>query len=126
MKVDFSKCATMEEYEVKCSLPVLPTAFSRGLTSNMYTQNQMIHYAYEAVQAHMRLQANTDLLAYVLQEGIHNRLTPRVIDIAYTAFMCAKQPNDDDGGPSDWYNDTKPVVEKAIDKLRKDLLGENK
>lgn len=65
--------------------------------------------------------ANNDLLTYVLQDDIHNRLTPRVIDIAYTAFMCAKQPNDEDGGASDWFNDTKPVVMKAIDKLRKDL-----
>lgn len=66
----------------------------------------------------------TDLLAYVLQDDIHNRLTPRVIDIAYTAFMCAIKPNDEDGGPSDWFNDTKPVVTKAIDKLRKDLFAD--
>lgn len=62
-----------------------------------------------------------DLLTYVLQGDMHNRLTPRVIDIAYTAFMCGKQPNSEDGGASDWFNDTKPMVEKAIDKLRKDL-----
>lgn len=68
------------------------------------------------------LAAHRDLLTYVLQGDVHNRLTPRVIDIAYTAFMQAKQPNAEDGGSSDWFNDTKPVVEKAIDKLRKNLM----
>lgn len=68
------------------------------------------------------LMANTDLLTYVLQDDIHNRLTPRVVDIAYTAFMTGKQLNAEDGGPSDWFNDTRPVVMKAIERLRKDLL----
>lgn len=66
----------------------------------------------------------TDLLTYVLQDDLHNRLTPRVIDIAYTAFMAARQPNKDDGGLSDWFNDTRPVVREAIEKLRKDLYAE--
>lgn len=68
------------------------------------------------------LAAHTDLLTYVLQGDVHNRMTPRVIDIAYTAFMCAKRPNAEDGGPSDWFTDTKPVVVRAIAKLRKDLM----
>ena len=68
------------------------------------------------------LAAHTDLLTYVLQDDVHNRLTPRVIDIAYTAFMQAKQANTEDGGASDWFNDTKPVVVRAIAKLRKDLM----
>jgi len=66
----------------------------------------------------------TDLLAYVLQDDLHNRLTPRVIDIAYTAFMLAKQPNKEDGGDSDWFNDTKPAIKEAIDKLRADLFAD--
>ena len=68
-----------------------------------------------------RLLAHTDLLAYVLQDDVHNRLTPRVIDIAYSAFMQAKRPSTEDGGPSDWFNDTKPMIQSAIDKLRHDL-----
>lgn len=68
--------------------------------------------------------AHSDLLNYVLQEDVQNRLTPRVIDIAYTAFMKAKAPNDEDGGASDWFTDTKPIVMKAIEKLRKDLQAE--
>lgn len=68
--------------------------------------------------------ASGALLEYVLQDDLHNRLTPRVIDIAYTAFMQAKEPNAEDGGPSDWFNDTRPIVKEAIAKLRKDLLGE--
>jgi len=62
------------------------------------------------------------LLAYVLQDELHNRLTPRVIDIAYTAFMsgaCGK--NEEDGGRCDWFNDTKPAVEAAIEKIREEL-----
>lgn len=69
-------------------------------------------------------EAWTNLLAYVLQDDLHNRLTPRVIDIAYTAFMQAKRPNDEDGGASDWFNDTRPIVRELIAKLRKDLIEE--
>ena len=66
----------------------------------------------------------TSLLAYVLQDELPNRLTPRVIDIAHTAFLQAKQPNDEDGGASDWFNDTRPMVRELIAKLRKDLIEE--
>lgn len=69
-------------------------------------------------------EAWTNLLAYVLQDDMHNQLTPRVVDIAYTAFMQAKRPNDEDGGASDWFNDTKPKVAEMIAKLRKDLIEE--
>ena len=69
-------------------------------------------------------EAWTNVLAYVLQDELHNRLTPRVIDIAYTAFMQAKQPYDEDGRASDWFNDTRPVVRELIAKLRKDLIKE--
>lgn len=61
------------------------------------------------------------LLNYALQDDLRNRLTPRVIDIAYTAFLIAKAPNTEDGGPSDWFTDTKPKVSKLIEKLRADL-----
>ena len=69
-------------------------------------------------------EAWTNLLAYVLQEELHNRLTPRVIDIAHAAFMQAKRPYDEDGGASDWLNDTRPKVRELIAKLRKDLIEE--
>ena len=69
-------------------------------------------------------EAWTNLLAYVLQDGLHNRLTPRVIDIAYTAFMQAKRISDEDGSAFDWFNDTRPVVRELIAKLRKDLIKE--
>lgn len=61
------------------------------------------------------------LIAYVLQNDLHNRLTPRIIDIAYTAFMLGKRPNKEDGGESDWYNDTRPTVLELIAKIEKDL-----
>lgn len=62
------------------------------------------------------------LVAYITQDDLHNRLTPRIIDIAYTAFMIRAQgKNSDDGGPCDWYTDTRPVVLEAIAKLKRDL-----
>lgn len=69
-----------------------------------------------------RLAPHVDLLTYVLQDDVHNRLPPRVIDIAYSAFVGAKWPNAEDGGPSGWFNDIKPMVSEAIDKLRRDLM----
>lgn len=63
------------------------------------------------------------LLAYVLQGDLHNRLTPRVVDVAYSAFMSGLSgKNPDDGGPCDWFNDTKPMVVEAIAKMHKDLF----
>lgn len=61
------------------------------------------------------------LVVYILQDDLHNRLTPRIIDVAYTAFMLAKQPNKEDGGDSDWFTDTRPVVLEMIAKIEKDL-----
>lgn len=61
------------------------------------------------------------LVAYILQDDLHNRLTPRIIDIAYTAFMLGKRPNTEDGGESDWYNDTRPTVLEMIAKIERDL-----
>lgn len=63
------------------------------------------------------------LIAYILQNSLHNRLTPRIIDVAYTAFVLAKQPNKEDGGESDWFTDTRPVVLELIAKIEKDLDG---
>ncbi len=64
-----------------------------------------------------------ELVGYVLQDDLNNRLTPRVVDVAYTAFMAGRTgENPDDGGPCDWFNDTKPTVMRAIEKMRKDLL----
>jgi hypothetical protein len=64
----------------------------------------------------------TELIDYILQDDIQNRLTPRVVDIAFSAFMAAKHgKNKDDGGPCDWFSDTKPVVMEALTKIRNDL-----
>jgi hypothetical protein len=38
-----------------------------------------------------------------------------ILDLCYTVFMRAKGKNDDDGGPTDWFNDTFPLVRKWID-----------
>ena len=62
--------------------------------------------------------AVAEIVEYVLQDDLHNRLTPRVVDIAYSAFMAAKCPNSEDGGPSDWFTDTKPMVMRKIAEIR--------
>lgn len=75
-----------------------------------------------AETAERALRDGDALLDYALQEDTCNRLTPRVIDIAYTAFMRgATGRNPDDGGPCDWFTDTKPSVEETIGLLRDDL-----
>lgn len=77
--------------------------------------------AKEARESHARI---VELLDYVLQDDLHNRLTPRVIDIAYTSFMYgARGRNAEDGSQCDWFNDTKPVIDKVITKLRRDLFA---
>ena len=67
-----------------------------------------------------------NLVDYILQDDVHNRLTPRVVDIAYSAFVigrCGK--NKDDGGPCDWFNDTKPMVLEQLAKIKKDMKEED-
>ena len=59
-----------------------------------------------------------EIVDYVLQEPIHNRLVPRVVDIAYSAFMNAKRPSPEDGGPTDWFTDTYPMVMAKIAEIR--------
>lgn len=62
------------------------------------------------------------LVEYILQNDLHNRYTPRIVDIAYTAFMSGSiGKNPDDGGPCDWFNDTRPTVMRLIADIKKDL-----
>lgn len=63
------------------------------------------------------------LLAYVFDtdngcDGMH----ARIVDLCYTAFMAAKAPNTEDGGPSDWFTDTKPNIDKCIARMKTRLL----
>lgn len=51
----------------------------------------------------------------------HDR-SPRIIDIAYTAFLRAKETNDEDGGPTDWFTDTYPRIVKLIETARAALI----
>ena len=66
-----------------------------------------------------------DDLRYVTQDDLLNRTIPRIIDIAYTAFMTAKKSSESEPGePSDWMNDGKPKAMVAIEQLRRRLLAE--
>lgn len=63
-----------------------------------------------------------ELVEYILQDDIHNRLTPRVVDIAYSAWHLGRSgKNKDDGGPCDWFNDTKPMVMEQLAKIKRDM-----
>ena len=65
------------------------------------------------------LTAKLELANYVLQDDLNNRLTPRVVDIAYTAWQLGRSGvNKDDGGPCDWFNDTRPKVMDCIASIR--------
>jgi hypothetical protein len=35
--------------------------------------------------------------------------------------MRAKGKNDEDGGPTDWFNDTLPIIEANLQKIRDEL-----
>lgn len=57
----------------------------------------------------------------LLGESGKGNLTVR--DLCYTAFMKAKGTNDEDGGPTDWFTDTLPIVEKGIERMRRAALS---
>ena len=65
------------------------------------------------------LKAKMELVDYVLQDDIHNRLTPRVVDIAYSAFTVGRRDT-----PHDWFSDTKPMVMEQLAKIKKHLAEE--
>ena len=65
------------------------------------------------------LRAKIELIDYVLQDNLHNRLTPRVVDIAYSAFTVGRRDT-----PHDWFNDTKPMVMEQLAKIKKHLAEE--
>ena len=48
---------------------------------------------------------------------------PRIIDLCYTAFMRAKAKNDEDGGTTDWFTDTKPQIDKLIEEMRSSFVA---
>ena len=57
--------------------------------------------------------------------NVGNDGTVRIIDLAYTAFMRAKNgKNKDDGGPCDWFTDTYPDMCAQIEKWSTDYYAE--
>lgn len=98
----------------------------RGMCGEAAAELRRQHAEIERLTAENEaLRAKMALVDYVLQDDIHNRLTPRVVDIAYSAFMIAKSgKNKDDGGPCDWFNDTKPMVMEQLAKTQKHLVEE--
>lgn len=39
---------------------------------------------------------------------------PNLLDLCFDAFTNADRPNSEDGGPSDWFNDTKPKIDESL------------
>lgn len=70
----------------------------------------------EAASLKAQLSTLQKQLEEMLGEGGRGYLTVR--DLCYTVFMKAKAKNDEDGGPTDWFTDTLPIVEKGLQKLR--------
>jgi hypothetical protein len=64
-----------------------------------------------------------DKLEHLLSIDRQHDRTPRIIDLCYTAFMRAHAKNDEDGGPTDWFTDTYPMIVKAIEKHRAAALA---
>lgn len=96
------------------ALDELDAQFSRtGLCSDAAAKLRRLHAENEA------LKAKLGLVDYVLQDDIQNRLTPRVVDIAYSAFTIGRRDT-----PHDWFNDTKPMVMEQLAKIKKHLVEE--
>lgn len=56
---------------------------------------------------------------YIMQDDECNRLTPRIVDVAFSAWRLGRSgENKDDGGPCDWFNDTRPMVMAKIEEIK--------
>lgn len=62
-------------------------------------------------------------LDYLFDTGNGCNGRPRIVDLCFTAFMSAKRPNNEDGGPSDWFTDTKPDIDKLIARMKERLAA---
>lgn len=63
-----------------------------------------------------------DLIEYLFGTDRNND-GPRVVDLCFTAFMSREKPNPEDGEKSDWFNDTKPNIDKCIATMKERLLA---
>ena len=53
------------------------------------------------------------------QQGTH----PRIIDLCFSSFLTAFKRNDEDGGPADWFNDTKSRLDPLIEDMKTALAS---
>ena len=88
------------------------------------TQRQLRETAHKATTlaaANARLREAQEALEYITREnGDGSR--PTILDLCYTAFMTAKRKNTEDGGPTDWFTDTRPNVAAFVENLRRAAL----
>lgn len=59
-----------------------------------------------------------DLLSRLTSEK-YSHQGPTIYDLCFTAFMKAHGNNEEDGGPTDWMNDTRPIIKKEIERIRR-------
>jgi len=73
-----------------------------------------------------RVKELEEVLSHLLEtEEVTDPGKPRILDLAYTAFLsgfCGKNP--DDGGKCDWFTDTRPQIMRHIEKARAALTRE--
>jgi hypothetical protein len=69
------------------------------------------------------IEVDSDALEYAFQTGNaeRNNAGLRILDLCFTAFMKARDTNDEDGGPTDWMTDTKPLIDHGIEKILKQI-----
>lgn len=95
------------------------TAFFRFETNDRVASAASL--SEEAADYIEKLERRLEEVEYFLQHDMRNRLEPRVIDIAYTAWEHGRLgKNKDDGGPCDWFTDTRPLIMKGINTIRKE------
>lgn len=105
-----------EEYEVTC-VRLKPESHEQDERAM-----DIIHRAAAVIDK--QTMVDKELLAYIFDtDNGCNRTTPRLVDLCFTAFMAAKRPNNEDGGPSDWFTDTKPNIDSLIARMKERLLA---
>lgn len=106
---------SMQGYDSFATMPMLgldlamKTVESQSRAEYLETENKSLREEVE------RLRGENERFRSLFGENGKGYLTVR--DLCFTAFMRAKDVNDEDGGPTDWFTDTLPAVEKGIDKM---------
>ncbi|WP_435008023.1 hypothetical protein P12x_005290 [Tundrisphaera lichenicola] len=79
--------------------------------------------AYEALRNSEPPVRESSALGHIFEtENWQNPYRARIIDLCYTAFLMAREPNKEDGGASDWFNDTLPHIKAQIERMERNVV----